>query len=112
MKNFGKNESSTTRRYKSFKVCSAICALQNEIGDEAQAPRDVVIIYVEGLCIHGGGTYPGRVWRMWFYLISYDLFMFSNIGTTIFQTIYFLSPPLCFSTVTVGVQSVSVCLQL
>ncbi|XP_076815787.1 lysosomal proton-coupled steroid conjugate and bile acid symporter SLC46A3-like isoform X1 [Clavelina lepadiformis] len=55
-------------------------------------------------CVHGGGRYPGRVWRMWFYLFAYDFNMFVLVGGMAFQTIYFLSKPLCFTPVLVGAQ--------
>ncbi|CAK8692149.1 unnamed protein product [Clavelina lepadiformis] len=56
-------------------------------------------------CIHGGGRYPGRIWRMWFYLFAYNFNMFVIVGGMIFQTIYLLSKPLCFTPVLVGIQS-------
>lgn len=59
------------------------------------------------MCAHGGGLYRGRVWRMWAYLSAYNLYMFVSVGTMVFQTIYFLSPPLCFSQILVGLQVVS-----
>uniref|UniRef100_H2XT83 Proton-coupled folate transporter n=1 Tax=Ciona intestinalis TaxID=7719 RepID=H2XT83_CIOIN len=55
-------------------------------------------------CEHGGGWYVGRIWRLWFYILSYDLMMYVTVGCMVFQTIYFLSKPLCFTPVLVGAQ--------
>ncbi|XP_039249817.2 proton-coupled folate transporter-like isoform X1 [Styela clava] len=55
-------------------------------------------------CEHAGGIMPGRVWRLWLYIISYCTYMFLNVGIIVFQTIFFLSYPLCFTPVLVGAQ--------
>ncbi|XP_076820067.1 proton-coupled folate transporter-like isoform X2 [Clavelina lepadiformis] len=55
-------------------------------------------------CKHGGGRYPGRVWRMWFYLVAYAFTMYVIIGSTMVQTIFLLSPPLCFTPILIGIK--------
>lgn len=55
-------------------------------------------------CEHGGGVRQGRIWRLWLYVISYCAYMFTNVGIMVFQTIFFLASPLCFSAVLVGLQ--------
>nr|XP_002119904.3 proton-coupled folate transporter-like [Ciona intestinalis] len=65
---------------------------------------DVTIMCRISKCEHGGGWYVGRIWRLWFYILSYDLMMYVTVGCMVFQTIYFLSKPLCFTPVLVGAQ--------
>ncbi|XP_039248736.2 proton-coupled folate transporter-like isoform X1 [Styela clava] len=56
------------------------------------------------LCSHGGGLRKGRVWRMWFYLLAFNLYLFPVFGTGIFDTMYYLSYPLCFSPTLIGIR--------
>nr|XP_039269450.1 proton-coupled folate transporter-like isoform X1 [Styela clava] len=56
-------------------------------------------------CAHGGGYREGRVWRLWFYLMAFVTYMFVMNGIDIFQTMYFVSSPICFTPELVGVQN-------
>lgn len=60
------------------------------------------------ICSHGGGIHKGRIWRLWFYAISYGFMMYINVGTMSVQTMFFLSYPLCFTPSFIGIQGVSV----
>ncbi|XP_077969419.1 proton-coupled folate transporter-like isoform X2 [Styela clava] len=55
-------------------------------------------------CKHGGGIIRGKVWRIWLYLLSYFLYMFVNVGVFLFQSMFFLSYPLCFTPLLLGAQ--------
>lgn len=48
-----------------------------------------------------------RLWRIWFYVWAYGIYMFAVIGVGLFITIFLVSYPVCFSPLLVGAEWVS-----
>nr|XP_039269469.1 proton-coupled folate transporter-like isoform X3 [Styela clava] len=70
--------------------------------------KSVCHICIQGntkLCSHAGNIHKGRVWRLWFYIIAYALYMFVVNGIELFQTMFFISRPICFTPELVGAQN-------
>ncbi|XP_077968756.1 lysosomal proton-coupled steroid conjugate and bile acid symporter SLC46A3-like isoform X2 [Styela clava] len=70
--------------------------------------KSVCHICIQGntkLCSHAKNIHRGRVWRLWLYIIAYALYMFVVNGIELFQTMFFISRPICFTPELVGAQN-------
>lgn len=63
--------------------------------------------YTGDECIHVDGKSRGRVWRLWFYLISYVVYFAALHGYCSVLIMFLVSEPLCFSPALVGIRDVS-----
>ncbi|XP_039249020.2 lysosomal proton-coupled steroid conjugate and bile acid symporter SLC46A3-like isoform X2 [Styela clava] len=49
--------------------------------------------------------YTRRLWRLWFFVISYAWYTFVINGSAAFQTLFFISYPICFTPGMIGLQN-------
>nr|XP_039249249.1 proton-coupled folate transporter-like [Styela clava]XP_039249250.1 proton-coupled folate transporter-like [Styela clava] len=57
------------------------------------------------ICFHGDNVRRERLWRIWFFVVSYAMYMFAVNGGESFRTMFFVSFPVCFTPGLVGLQN-------
>ena len=82
---------------------------QRYIASTTRPKKNQQAFALSGKCVHRGGGFKGRTWRLWAYLIAENIFVFNLDGAGLVQTIVFLAEPLCFSTLLIGLQMVCDC---